>query len=64
MKTFACLICVALIAVFGLPRAEQAAKTFEVNLRQNIACTAAMYAALDTEAEADFERAEELCAEL
>ena len=50
--------------MFALPRAEQAAKTFEVDLRQNLVCTAATHAALDSEAEADVERAEEVCGEL
>jgi hypothetical protein len=61
MKTFACLICAASMALVALPRAGQAVEEFQAELRRNLACTAATYAAFDTEADADFDRAEELC---
>jgi hypothetical protein len=61
-KTVAYLICAALLMVFALPRAEQAVKGVQGDLRRNLACTAATMAALDDDAtEADYERAAELC---
>ena len=63
MKTFACLICLALVGLIGLPRAPQTMEEFQGDLHRNLACTAATYAALDHDAtEADFDRAEEICA--
>jgi hypothetical protein len=59
MKTVVCLIFAALLA---LPRAGQAVEGFQDDLRRNLACTAASYAALDDDAtEADYARAVELC---
>jgi hypothetical protein len=62
MKTVACVICAALIGLVALPEAQRAVEGFQADLRENLACTAATYAALDGDAtEADFERANELC---
>jgi hypothetical protein len=62
MKTFACAVCAALIGLVGLPRAQHALEAFQADLRENLACTAATYAALDSDAtEADYERASKLC---
>jgi hypothetical protein len=63
-KTLACLICAALTMVYAVPRMEEAAKGMQSDLRRNLSCTLATYAALDDDAtEADFERAAELCPE-
>ena len=59
MKT---LVCLCLITQLAAPRAEQVLDGLQADLHHNLACTAATYAALDTDAEADYERAEELCA--
>jgi hypothetical protein len=62
MKTVVCLICAALIALPALPWVDNAVEGFQADLRQNLSCTAATYAALDVDAtEADYDRAEELC---
>jgi hypothetical protein len=62
MKTVACVICAALIGLVGLPEVERVMNGFQADLRENLSCTAATYAALNGDAtEADYERAEELC---
>lgn len=62
MKTVAYLICAALIALVAMPQAAQVMRGFQADLRENLACTAATYAALDGDAaEADYERATKLC---
>ena len=63
MKTFACLICLALVGLVGLPWTQRAMEEFQGDLHRNLACTAATYAALDYDAtEAEFDRAEAICA--
>jgi hypothetical protein len=62
MKTFACLICAALIGLPALPWVARAAEGFQADLHQSLSCTAATYAALEEDAtEADYDRAVELC---
>jgi hypothetical protein len=62
MKTFACLICAALIGLPAVPWVKNAVDGFQADLHQSLSCTAATYAALDTDAtEADYDRAEKLC---
>jgi hypothetical protein len=64
MKTFACLVCVAAGGLIGLPKAEQTMEEFQADLHLNLACTAATYDVLDSDAtEADFDRAEAICAQ-
>jgi hypothetical protein len=56
-------ICAALLALPALPRAGQTVTRFHADLRRNLACTAASYAALDADAtKADYASAEEYCA--
>jgi siderophore synthetase component len=63
VKTFVCLICAAVLALPTLERAGEAVAGLQEELRRNLTCTAATYAALETDAaEADFARAEALCA--
>lgn len=62
MKTFACLVCVALVGLPALPWVDNAVEGFQAELHHSLSCTAATYAALDVDAtEADYDRAEELC---
>jgi hypothetical protein len=64
MKTLACVICAVAIAMAALPRAERVVERFQTGLRENLACTAAVYAVLDgDESEVGYERAVELCPE-
>ncbi len=62
MKPVACVICAALIGLVARPRAQPVVEGFQADLRENLACTASTYAALDGDATvADFERAARLC---
>ena len=62
MKTLVCLIFAALLAAPSLQRAGEAVTQLQDDLRRNLACTAATYAALDVDAtEDDFARAEQHC---
>jgi hypothetical protein len=62
VKTVVCLICTSLLALPALPHARQAVQDLQADLRNNLACTAATYAALDADAtEADYDRALEHC---
>jgi hypothetical protein len=62
VKTLLCLICAALLAQPTISRAGQAVTQLQDDLRRNLTCTAATYAALDAEAtEDDFARAEKHC---
>jgi hypothetical protein len=62
VKTFVCLISAVVLAWPTFERAGRYVADFQDDLRRNLSCTAATYAALDSGAEADLERAERLCA--
>jgi hypothetical protein len=57
MKTVVAVTRAALAGLVGLPEAERVINGFQADLRENLSCTAATYAALDADAtEADYAR--------
>jgi hypothetical protein len=63
VKTLVCLIGAAVLALPTISQAGQAVAGIQDDLRRNLACTAATYAALEADAsEEDLVRADEYCA--
>jgi hypothetical protein len=62
VKTLARFICATLLALPTISPAGQAVAGLQDDLRRNLACTAATYAALEADAsEEDLARADEYC---